>query len=82
LDVIKGGVRGDRAHLVDNERSYLPDIAVLIAEVGSATATYNFDWEGSSDGRELAIGVRGTCVLVGSDGELAMKHEQMSHPPR
>jgi ketosteroid isomerase-like protein len=73
--------RGDPS--VKKARFYLSDIAVLTADQRTATATYNWHWEGSQGGRAFAIKGRGTRVLVFDNGRFRIVHEHLSRfPPK
>ncbi|MBC8058119.1 MAG: nuclear transport factor 2 family protein [Rhizobiales bacterium] len=67
---------------VRKERFYLTDIQVLTVDRLSATATYTYNWEGSSDGRSFRIEGRGTRVLVVEDGRVQIIHEHLSRYPK
>ncbi len=67
---------------VKKARFDLSDIRVVSVDHASATATYNYHWEGTSDGKGFAITGRGTRVLVVADGRLQIIHEHLSRMPR
>ena len=71
--------RGDPA--VRKARFRLSDIVVLTTDQATATATYNWTWEGSQDGRPFTIRGRGTRVLRSEGGRFRIVHEHLSRIP-
>jgi ketosteroid isomerase-like protein len=67
---------------VRKEHFYLTDIQVLTVDEKSASATYNYNWEGSMDGQSFRIQGRGTRVLVVENGRLQIIHEHLSRYPK
>ena len=67
---------------VKKERFYLTDVQILTVDSKSATATYTYNWEGSTDGRSFRIQGRGTRVLVVQNGQLQIIHEHLSRFPK
>ena len=73
--------RGDPT--VKKARFYLSEIVVLTTDRASASATYTYNWEGASGGREFKIQGRGTRVLAHEGGRFRIVHEHLSRfPPR
>jgi ketosteroid isomerase-like protein len=64
------------------ERFFLRDIVVLSVDADSATATYTYNWEGTTEGRAFRIQGRGTRVLVRAQGRLQIIHEHLSRFPK
>ena len=71
--------RGDPS--VRKARFYLSDITVLTTDRRSATATYNWHWEGSQGAQSFAIKGRGTRVLVAEGDSFRIVHEHLSRWP-
>ena len=71
--------RGDPA--VRKSRFRLSDIVVLTMDQATATATYNWTWEGFQDGRAFTIRGRGTRVLRSEGGRFRIVHEHLSRMP-
>lgn len=71
--------RGDPG--VEKARFYLSDIVVLATDVGSAAATYTYNWEGSQAGRSFTVRGRGTRVLKFEAGRFRIVHEHLSRFP-
>ena len=67
---------------VKKERFYLTDVQVMSVDARSASATYTYNWEGSSEGRSFKIQGRGTRVLVVDQGRLQIIHEHLSRFPK
>jgi ketosteroid isomerase-like protein len=67
---------------VKKERFYLTDIQVLTVDEISATATYTYNWEGTTEGRSFRIQGRGTRVLTVQGGRLQIIHEHLSRYPK
>jgi ketosteroid isomerase-like protein len=72
--------RGDPT--VKKARFYLSDIVVLTADHSTATATYNWHWEGSQGDKSFVIKGRGTRVLRFEGGRFRIVHEHLSRWPR
>jgi ketosteroid isomerase-like protein len=71
--------RGDPA--VRRARFWLSDIVVLTTDQATATATYNWTWEGFHDASPFTIRGRGTRVLRSEGGRFRIVHEHLSRMP-
>ncbi len=59
----------------------LSEIVVLTTDSHSATATYNWTWEGSQGDQRFQIHGRGTRVLLYREGRFQILHEHLSRAP-
>jgi ketosteroid isomerase-like protein len=71
--------RGDPT--IRKARFYLTDIVVLTVDHRSASATYNWNWEGAQGGQSFVVRGRGTRVLAHEDGRFRIVHEHLSRFP-
>jgi len=71
--------RGDPT--VRKARFYLSDIIVLTVDAKTASATYNWHWEGAQGERSFTIKGRGTRVLAVEGGRFRIVHEHLSRFP-
>ena len=71
--------RGDPK--VRRARFYLTDIVVLTTDQESATATYNWHWEGTFSDQPFTIRGRGTRVLRWDGADFQIVHEHLSRIP-
>jgi Domain of unknown function (DUF4440) len=66
----------------EQEKFYLSDIVVVATDTSSAVATYNWNWEGISQGKSFRIQGRGTRVLVREGDRCQIIHEHLSRMPK
>jgi ketosteroid isomerase-like protein len=66
----------------EQEKFYLSDIVVVATDTNSAAATYNWNWEGVSQGKSFRIQGRGTRVLVREGDRWQIIHEHLSRMPK
>jgi hypothetical protein len=66
----------------EQEKFYLSDIVVVATESNTAAATYNWNWEGVSQGKNFRIQGRGTRVLVREGERWQIIHEHLSRMPK
>jgi len=59
----------------------ISEIVVLTTDSKSATATYNWTWEGSQGDQRFQIHGRGTRVLSYREGRFQILHEHLSRAP-
>ena len=55
---------------------------MLTTDARTATATYDWIWEGEQGGRGFRVTGRGTRVVERRDGRLRIVHEHLSPAPR
>ncbi|MGL4233010.1 MAG: nuclear transport factor 2 family protein [Casimicrobium sp.] len=66
----------------EQEKFYLSDIVVVATDTNAAAATYNWNWEGVSQGKSFRIQGRGTRVLVREGERWQIIHEHLSRMPK
>ncbi len=66
----------------EEEKFFLSDIVVVATDTHSAAATYNWNWEGVSQGKSFRIQGRGTRVLVREGDRWQIMHEHLSRMPK
>jgi ketosteroid isomerase-like protein len=66
----------------EQEKFYLSDVVVIATDTNTAAATYNWNWEGVSQGKSFRIQGRGTRVLVREGGQWQIIHEHLSRMPK
>jgi hypothetical protein len=66
----------------EQEKFYLSDIVVVATDTNTAAATYNWNWEGVSQGKAFRIQGRGTRVLVREGERWQIIHEHLSRMPK
>lgn len=66
----------------NEERFYLSDIVVVATDTSTTAATYNWNWEGVSQGKSFRIQGRGTRVLVREGERWQIIHEHLSRMPK
>jgi ketosteroid isomerase-like protein len=66
----------------EQEKFYLSDIVVVATDTNTAAATYNWNWEGVSQGKSFRIQGRGTRVLVREGERWQIIHEHLSRMPK
>ncbi len=67
---------------LEQEKFYLSDIVVVATDTNTAAATYNWNWEGVSQGKSFRIQGRGTRVLVREGERWQIIHEHLSRMPK
>jgi hypothetical protein len=65
----------------EQEKFFLSDIVVVATDTNTAAATYNWNWEGVSQGKTFRVQGRGTRVLVREGERWQIIHEHLSRMP-
>jgi ketosteroid isomerase-like protein len=62
----------------EDDRYTLSDVKVTHLDAQSASATYDFNWSGVTDGRAWSARGRGSAVIVRHEGQLQIVLEHLS----
>ena len=62
----------------EDDRYALSDVRVTHLDTQSASATYDFNWTGVTDGRAWSAKGRGTAIIVRNQGKLQIVLEHLS----